>query len=783
AAEDIETLEYVKFARWQRELRQGEFASQAEEFWKRHSPDDSAAGIPLRQGGVSKGFEVRVQGRVLPRNTAALLDDAARQAGVRPKALLLAGWQTLLWRISEQSEVVTGTAFEGREFELMRGSLGLFSRWLPVGNRLTASYAFESLARKINRFLEKASEWQDYYQMAGEDGKPDPRFALGFEFEERFEQVGSSGQTCRLIHQFCCTERFELKLVCALQEGELGAEIHYDPARYRAEDASRLGRWFGVLLESALRRPQGPISGLELMGRDEIHQLLVEWGRAEGRLPRHPLVPELFEEQARSRSDALALGSQPPSASLEGLPCHLSYGELQRRTLLLARYLQVRGVGPEKTVGILMQRSEEMLGAVLAVIRAGGAYLPLDPAYPSDRLAFMLDDAQSLCLLTQPPLLGRLPALSHLAVCPEQDWAEIASQPEQDWRPAQIDARNLAYLIYTSGSTGRPKGVAVTHASLLNLVEWHRRQYEVSPSDRASQVAGVGFDASVWEVWPYWTSGSALLVADEETRLSPQGLRDWLLESQVTLSFVPTPLMEGLLLLDWEGREEEERGRNRTGRGGKRQRGAQMRTPLRAALTGGDRLLHAPPPSLPFEVINHYGPAESTVVTTAGRVRPGQDGPPPIGRPIANLEVLIMDRWGNPLPQGIAGELQVGGKGLARGYAASARQTAELFRPHPFKKGERLYRTGDRVRWRADGEVEFLGRIDHQIKIRGFRIELGEIEAVLSSHSSIQACAVVARESRPGERYLVAYAADPDGLASPAELNAFLGEQLPDFML
>ncbi|HEV2735775.1 MAG TPA: amino acid adenylation domain-containing protein, partial [Longimicrobiaceae bacterium] len=333
-------------------------------------------------------------------------------------------------------------------------------------------------------------------------------------------------------------------------------------------------------------------------------------------------------------------------------------------------------------------------------------------------------------------------------------------------RGPAVSPDNLAYVVYTSGSTGTPKGVEVTHGALLNLVHWHLAAFGITGADRATQLAGLGFDASVWELWPYLACGAAVhLVADEEARTSPAALRSLLLGQQVTVAFAPTPLAEGLLALEWP-----------------------PDTPLRLLLTGGDALRGRPRTELPFALVNNYGPTENTVVTTSCSVAAGQGSgrAPGIGLPVDNVRAYVLDARLEPVPVGVPGELCAGGAQVARGYLGRPAQTAGAFVPDPFADapGARMYRTGDRARWLASGELEFLGRVDRQLKVRGFRVEPGEIEAALLAHPAVREAVVVAREAAPGDRRLTAYVVGKQGAAPPAdELRAHLRARLPEYML
>jgi len=420
-------------------------------------------------------------------------------------------------------------------------------------------------------------------------------------------------------------------------------------------------------------------------------------------------------------------------------------------------------VKSETLIGVCVERSLEMIVGILGILKAGGAYVPLEPAYPQERLDFMLKDAQIQILLTQKHLrtsnlIRHLP----LVICLDSEWEDIAN--ESDKNPMnKTTPDNLAYVIYTSGSTGQPKGVEIRHVGLVNLVLWHQNTYHLTVADRATLLAGISFDASVWETWPYLAAGASIHIPDENTRISPSKLLEWLTAEQITLCFLPTPLAQAVL--------EQELPNNLT---------------LRALLTGGDKLQTPPDKVLSFDLVNHYGPTENTVVTTWAIVSNTQNSSyPPIGRPITNTQVYVLDKQMQEVPIGVSGELYIGGIGLARGYLNRPELTAEKFIHNPFSDDPeaRLYKTGDLVRYLSEGNLDFLGRIDHQVKMRGFRIELGEIEAVLTQHPKIREIVVMAREDIPGDKRLIAYVVAKQPVPSTSELRQFLAEKLPDYMI
>lgn len=488
----------------------------------------------------------------------------------------------------------------------------------------------------------------------------------------------------------------------------------------------------------------------------EYHQMIIAWNATQRAHPQELCAHELVAQQAKRTPEAIAVVFQEN---------YLSYAELNRQANQLAHHLQARGVGPDVPVGICMERSPELVIGLLGILKAGGAYVPLDPAYPQERLIFMLEDAHIQVVVLQEKLLDRFCAPNASIICVERDRQFIAQQ-SQEAPCSNVGGANLAYILYTSGSTGQPKGVEIVHANLLNLIYWHQDAFSVTSEDRATQFSSPAFDATGWELWPYLSRGASISFPDEETRITSTLLRDWLVYSGITVSFLPTPVAESVIGLEWP-----------------------PETSLRFLLTGADTLHHYPPSNLPFVFINNYGPTETTVVATSGRIDPTEyvEALPSIGRPIANTQIYILDEYLQPVPVATTGGLYIGGDGLARGYHGQQALTAERFIPHPFstQPGARLYRTGDLARYHVDGSIEFLGRQDTQVKLRGYRIEPGEIEQVFLKHGSVQECVVILREDVVEGGYLVAYVVSKADMELPTvqELRHYAQQKLPSYMV
>lgn len=735
-------IQYADYACWQRQrLQDGAIENQLV-YWRKHLANLPEINLPT---DYTRPSVPSFQGHHSPINLSPALSHQlktlSQNEGVSLFMTLMAAFQVLLYRYTGQTDSVVGTPIANRHHPDIENLVGFFVNTLIIRTNLSGQPAFRDVLHQVREVTLAAYANQDVpFELLVENLQPErdlgknPLCQVVFALQNTpISALSLPELVVKPLVLDAGTVRFDLECHMWEEEGCLQGIIIYSTDLFTAETIERLGTHFQSLLASIVSNPDQPITQLPLLTTGEYQQLVVAWNQTSTPLPTG-YVQEWVEAWATQTPWATAV---IPSSQTES---SLTYLQLNQQANQVAHYLRRLGVGPDVPVAVCLERTAHMIVALLGILKAGGAYVPLDPAYPAERLVLMLDDLKQgnpdLSVLTHSTLKSKLPIKGVCLLALDEIWGEITAE-STDTPKICLDLENLAYIIYTSGSTGRPKGVQIPHRGLQNLVAWHQQAFAVSTADRAAHLSGLGFDASVWELWPYLASGATLHLVDQETRLSPAKLRDWFITHQITQSFAPTPLVAGLLTLPWP-----------------------KNVALTTLLTGGDRLKTYPSEDLPFELINNYGPTEYSVVTTSGQVprQPQTDKAPAIGRPIANTRLYILDTHYQTVPVGVYGELCISGAGLARGYLHQPGLTADRFSPDPFNHvpGSRLYRTGDRVRYLPDGRLEFADRLDQQIKIRGFRIELGEIEALVTKYPGVRECIALAIEMN-GEKRLVTY--------------------------
>jgi len=768
-------VQYADFASWQRAWLQGEPLERQLRFWR-----ERLAGAPTllelptdRPRPAVQTFHGASAGVALPPALSDAVQALCQSEGVTPFMALLAAWAILLGRHANQDDVTVGTPIAGRNRREIEDLIGFFVNTLVIRVRLEATASdttegpgFAALLGQMRETSLGAFTHQDLpFERLVEELVPERHLSHAPLFQAAFalqnapgERLSVPGLTLSLEGLENQVAKFDLSLMLWQQEAGFAGALEYNTDLFDATTAERLVARFTTLLDAAVREPGRPVGALPLLPEAERQQAIVEWNDAASTFPREASIPELF---------AAWVAVAPESPALIDGDTIWSYRRLDQTAERLARRLRalgVGGLGRETAVAISMERSPELIAGILAILKAGGVYVPLDASYPDERLDFMLADCGAEIVLVHGRTRERMAGRGVLVEVGEEEGSDRSDRSDRSVR--SVPAASLAVVIYTSGSTGRPKGVALAHRGVVRLVR-ESGFLRLGPGDRMAHMSNISFDGATLEIWGALLNGAALALLPREVALAPADLAARLARDGVTATVLTTALFNQV------AREAP-----------------QAFSVLRTVIFGGEA---ADPAAValalasggPERLIHLYGPAEGTTGATWQQVRevPAGAVTVPIGLPVSNTSVYLLDRRRRPVPPGAVGEVFIGGDGLARGYLNRPELTAERFVPHLRERGERLYRTGDLARQRPGGALEFVGRADDQVKIRGFRIELGEIETVLSAHPAVGECIVMAREDTPGIRLLAAYVVPSAAPLEESSLRAFVAERLPGFMV
>jgi amino acid adenylation domain-containing protein len=803
-------LQYADFAHWQREWLQGEVLETQLAYWRQQLNGISVLNLPVDRPkpGVAS-YRGATQSLELPKKLSDALQTLSQQEGVTLFMTLLAAFQILLYRYTHQEDIAVGSPIANRNRSEIEGLIGFFVNSLVLRTDLSGNPTFRELLARVRQVTLGAYSHQDLpFEKLVEELHPErnlnihPLFQVVFGFENTpmsaLELPGLvpsfmdiDFKTTRFdleLHLWKCSEDFRSLWGGKWENSEgIRGIVVYNTDLFDEATITRMLGHFKTLLECIVNNSEERIATLPLLGEAERQQLLIQGNDTQADYPQNKCIHHLFENQVEQNPDSIAVTFENVETRVIE---SLTYRELDIRSNQSAHYLQKLGVGSEVLVGICMERSVDLIVGLLGILKAGGAYVPLDPSYPQERLQFMLDDAcrgevfvnknlgsdsevtgtnaTPVLLLTQEKFIENFGDLSNPVVYLDKDW-EIIAQESKESPNRSVRSNNLAYVIYTSGSTGKPKGVAVTHKAVNRLV-CNTNYIKFSLDDKVAQASNTSFDAATFEIWGALLNGAQLVGISRDVTLSPHEFALQLQQKDISVLFLTTALFQQI------ARDVP-----------------QAFADLCYLLFGGEavdtrwvkKVLQK---GAPKHLIHVYGPTESTTFSSYYCVENLAESATsiPIGRPIANTQIYLLDAHLQPVPIGVVGELYIGGDGLAREYLNRPELTAERFICNPFsnKPETRLYKTGDLARYLPDGNIEFLGRIDNQVKIRGFRIELGEIEAAINQNPAVRETVVIVREDIPGDKHLVAYIV-PSQKQAPASINLrqFLKEKLPEYMV
>jgi amino acid adenylation domain-containing protein len=757
-------VQYADFAHWQSELLQGTALEEQLSYWKRQlgGAPELLGLLTDRPRPAVQTYYGGVHGITLEPHLYDAVRALSRREGVTMFMTLLAAFQTLLHRYSGEDDIVVGSPIANRTRVELEGLIGLFINTLVLRTDLSGDPTFRQLLARVREVTLGAYAHQDMpFEKLVEELQPARDLSHNPLFQVMFLMQSADGPSAQQpagteptgMEILTGTAKFDLTISVSEMNRTAVVAFEYNTDLFEKATIERLTEHFQRLLQSIVRDPDLRLSELSLLTDAEREQMLVVWNQTEAEYPPDVCVHELFERQVERTPEAVALVHENE---------RVTYAELNARANRIAHALGERGVGPEVLVGLYLDRSVEMVASMLGVLKAGGAYLPLDPAYPEWRLAFTLEDARAAAIITQPHLLERLPDAQGAHVLCLDPRRECLADYGDENPQGSVSADALAYVLYTSGSTGMPKGVAIQHRNVVAFLHWARDLFEPDELVGVLASTSISFDLSVFELFAPLCWGGRVVLAKDALQLPTLAAAD-----EVKLvNTVPSAMAE---LIRLRGVPQSVRIVNLAGE------------PLANSLAqqiyeqGGVEY-----------VLNLYGPTEGTTYSTYALIEKGSDEEVRIGSPLSNNRVYLLDEHLRPVPVGMPGHLHIAGAGVARGYLNRPELTAEKFIPDPFsaEPGARLYRTGDLARYRANGQITYLGRNDHQVKVRGYRIELGEIESALREQPGVSEAVVMVREDAVGDKRLVAYLVNGGGAIPEAgELRRALRVKLPEYML
>ncbi len=754
-------IQYADFAAWQKTFVKSAQMHDQLSYWKRQL--DGIPGLLELPTDFPRpavqGFSGTTELRNFPAALVQQLKTLSQREGVTLFMTLLASFQVLLSRYSNQEDVVVGTPIAGRTRPEIEPLIGDFVNMLAMGGDLSGDPSFSELLRRVKAAALDAYDRQDlpFEKLVeelehGRDMSRAPIFQAIFILETAPPAPPQmSGLRVETLDFDTPTAKNDLILILADDPGGLKVKLEYRTDLFTNATINRFLQQYQTLLEAIAADATQPISRLRLLPEGERQQVVFDWNQTASTEPADRCIHQLFEQQCDRTPDAIAVQFQQRS---------LTYRDLNARANQLARHLQKLGVNADSRVGIHVHRSAEMVVGLLGIMKAGGAYVPLDPAYPRDRVEFMLQDGGASVLITESSLIDSLTAPDTRVVCLDGEWSAISRESSANLN-ADVRPENLSYVIFTSGSTGRPKGVQLEHRNVVNFIHSVRRLFELNETDTYLGVASMSFDASVLDFYLPLSVGARLVIIDADTTRDPHALAKQMSDAHVTAMHATPSTWRSLIDAGWAGDKSMK------------------------IFSGGEAL----PWDVAKELIprcasqwNLYGPTETAVYSAIHKIA-ASDGTVLVGRPVNDTQIYILDKHQQPTPIGVPGEICIGGGGVARGYLNRPDLTAEKFVADPFRAGSRMYRTGDLGRYRPDSVVQCLGRVDHQVKLRGFRIELGEIEAVLMQYPGIRQAVTDVRESASGDKRLVAYLVSEETAPAVSEIRAFLKTRLPEYMV